>query len=106
VRRPRPRGILDLLAHLHTPRFLVPLFPLPTMFSPQSACPHHGEIRRGSWFCCMICHRSGMDHHPALQIVTAEMPEPERRRYIPPAPPGRKETRREKRARMFGNRSQ
>ena len=40
---------------------LEPLFPL-TPLTPSSTCPHHGPIRTGSRFCCMICHRSGQDH--------------------------------------------
>jgi hypothetical protein len=40
---------------------LVPLFPI-TSFEPGSRCPHHGRIKRGSRFVCMVCHQSGLDH--------------------------------------------
>ena len=50
----------------HPPR-LVPLFPLGP-YSPQSACRRHRPIERGSVFCCMVCHTSGQDDHPALQL--------------------------------------
>jgi len=51
----------------------------------------------------MICHRSGLDGHPALQIDPDEMPRPERRpEPIAPARKGAPETRRQKRARLFG----
>src|SRR5262249_13105286 len=39
---------------------LVPLFPIGA-FTPQSICPHHESIERGSTLCCMVCHASGMD---------------------------------------------
>jgi hypothetical protein len=45
---------------------LEPMFPV-TQFEPGSTCSHHGPIRRGSSFVCMVCHKSGMDHHPALK---------------------------------------
>ena len=59
-------------------------------------------MRRGSIFVCMKCHKSGVDGHPALQCNPAEMPSPE-----PPPPvieikPPAAETRRTKRARLFG----
>jgi hypothetical protein len=49
----------------HLPK-LVPLFPLGS-FTPESRCPHHAPIERGSVLCCMICHSSGQDNHPALK---------------------------------------
>jgi hypothetical protein len=45
---------------------LVPLFPVGN-YTPSSTCAHRGLIQRGSVFCCMICHTSGQDDHPALQ---------------------------------------
>lgn len=45
---------------------LVPLFPVGN-YTPRSLCGHYGQIKRGSIFCCMICHSSGQDDHPALQ---------------------------------------
>jgi hypothetical protein len=50
---------------------LEPLFPV-GYYTPQSRCPHYGPIERGSVLCCMVCHVSGQDDHPALQLnVTA-----------------------------------
>jgi hypothetical protein len=40
---------------------LEPLFPVQVL-TPYSACPHHGRIKIGSRFCCMVCHQSGQDH--------------------------------------------
>ena len=73
---------------------LVPLFPIQP-FTPQSTCPHHGPLRPGTWFCCMVCSRSGMDSHPDLRRDERTDPKPEPR---PPATPPR-ETRRQRRAR-------
>ena len=47
-------------------RDMVPMFPI-TSFVKDSACPHHGPIRPGSLFVCMICHQSGADDDPALK---------------------------------------
>jgi hypothetical protein len=49
------------------PPQLVPLFPVGN-YTPNSRCAHRGPIERGSVFCCMICHTSGQDDHPALQM--------------------------------------
>jgi len=62
---------------------LVPLFPI-AAFTPTSKCPHHGPIREGSLFCCMVCSTSGIDDHPALQRDPLTDPKPE------PGPPARK----------------
>jgi hypothetical protein len=43
------------------PPKLEPLFPIDS-YIPASPCPHHGPIRKGSTFVCMVCHRSGQDH--------------------------------------------
>lgn len=45
---------------------LIPLFPIGA-FTPQSTCSHRNPIEKGSRFCCMVCHASGMDDHPGLQ---------------------------------------
>lgn len=82
---------------------LVPLFPLGA-FTPQSTCPHHGPIRRGSVFCCMVCSQSGMDGHPALQRDPLTDPRPEPNGKTPSAPKPRsrsRETRRERRRKQF-----
>src|SRR5207245_1092841 len=60
---------------LHLPR-LIPLFPIGS-YTPQSACPHREPIGQGSAFCCMVCHDSGMDAHPALQRDPRMDPIPE-----------------------------
>jgi hypothetical protein len=85
---------------------LIPLFPIGS-FTPQSACSHRESIGRGSRFCCMVCHASGMDDHPGLgrdpQTDPAPEPEPE------PAPAvagsktsdGPRETRKQRRRRQF-----
>jgi hypothetical protein len=38
---------------------LVPLFPIGP-FTPTSHCPHHGPLRKGSEFCCMVCSQSAI----------------------------------------------
>lgn len=55
---------------------LIPLFPI-LPFVPGSICPHHGPIREGSVFCCMVCSQSGKDHHPALQRDPRTDPKPD-----------------------------
>jgi hypothetical protein len=85
------------------PPRLVPLFPIGP-FTPQSQCPHHGPIRTGSVFCCMVCSRSGMDDHPALQRDALTDPRPEPK----PAPIRSsshcRETRKERRRRLHAKR--
>jgi hypothetical protein len=51
---------------IRRPPQLVPLFPVGS-YTPDSQCAHRGPIERGSVLCCMICHTSGQDDHPALQ---------------------------------------
>jgi hypothetical protein len=89
--------------HVEDPRCpprLVPLFPIGP-FTPQSICPHHGPIRPGSIFCCMVCSQSGMDEHPALKRDPCNDPRPEPRTCMPAEPgAGRQETRKERRRRM------
>ena len=45
---------------------LVPLFPVGN-YTPDSQCGHREPIQEGSAFCCMICHMSGQDEHPAVR---------------------------------------
>ncbi len=45
---------------------LIPLFPVGN-YTPDSECGHCEPIQEGSAFCCMICHMSGQDEHPALR---------------------------------------
>jgi hypothetical protein len=91
------RGIEDQFREL--PR-LVPLFPIEA-FTPNSACPHHGPIRSGSAFCCMVCEQSGMDDHPALKRDPRTDPRPERRApAISSKAAGSHETRKQRRRRQ------
>ena len=89
----------------HPPR-LVPLFPLGP-YTPQSDCRHHRPIERGSLFCCMVCHRSGQDDHPALQH-DARVNRRLDANSSPPLPKRaaeeqtRRETRKQRRQRLFG----
>jgi hypothetical protein len=88
---------------IHPPR-LVPLFPIGP-YTPQSACPHRVPIEPGSVLCCMVCHCSGMDEHPAMQRDprTDPIPEP---KSVPTSVARSKlntqhETRKERRRRRF-----
>jgi hypothetical protein len=83
---------------LRGPR-LIPMFPLGS-YTPQSTCAHRRAIRFGSLFCCMVCHRSGIDGHPALLRDPRTDPSPEPK--PPPAPAKTAvETRKQRRAREF-----
>ncbi len=64
---------------------LIPLFPVGA-YTPQSPCPHREPIEKGSAFCCMVCHRSGMDEHPALQRDPRTDPAPESKPEPAPEP--------------------
>lgn len=83
---------------------LIPLFPVSAL-TPQSACPHHGAIESGSRLCCMVCHGSGMDDHPAMQRDPKIDPSPESGLEPAAAPPSQsgesKETRRQRRRRKL-----
>lgn len=81
---------------------LVPLFPIEP-FTPQATCGHHGPIRPGSVFCCMVCSQSGMDGHPALKRDPRTDPRPEPKAAAP-AKRGGRETRKERRRRLFAAR--
>jgi len=85
--------------HILRPPRLIPLFPVGP-YTPQSACAHRQPIQSGSVLCCMVCHRSGMDEHPALQrdSVTERAPEP-----VPLFEKIARETRRQRRQRLFGS---
>ena len=86
------------------PPRLIPLFPVGP-YTPQSACPHRVPIKPGSALCCMVCHRSGKDDHPALQRDSQTDPSPEPRLVPTPArQPGLGaplETRRQRRRKQF-----
>ena len=100
VQVPKP-GRLDDLGFR-----LTPLFPIGA-FTPHSTGPHHDSIRRGSKFCCMVCHASGMDDHPALRRDPLTDPSPEPKPA--PAPESvassksgnSRETRKQRRRRQF-----
>jgi hypothetical protein len=93
------RGCSSVVA-VKLPR-LVPLFPIGP-YTPFSSCRHKRPIQSGSLLCCMICHESGLDRHPALQRDPRADPAPE-----PKAAPSSqtlpKETRRQRRQRQFGS---
>ena len=95
----------DRLPAKPRPPDLVPLFPVPAL-SRRSECAHHGPIRRGSVLCCMVCYQSGMDHHSAFQRSPATDPKPDRKpKPYRPARPGAPETRRQRRARLYGDKA-
>jgi hypothetical protein len=81
------------------PPRLVPLFPIGS-YTPLSGCRHKQPIQTGSLLCCMVCHESGLDGHPALQRDPRTDPAPE---PTPPSKPASlaKETRRKRRERQF-----
>jgi hypothetical protein len=91
------------------PPRLVPLFPV-GIYTPQSVCAHHGPIQRGSLFCCMICHKSGHDDHPAVQDISSPSLSINQKRCecLPNTPSSGKpnlETRKQRRQRMYGESS-
>jgi hypothetical protein len=83
---------------------LIPLFPIGS-FTPESTCPHHHPIGRGSTLCCMVCHASGMDDHPGLrrdpQADPSPEPEPEPAVAESKTSDGPRETRKQRRRRQF-----
>jgi hypothetical protein len=85
------------------PPRLFPLFPIGP-FTPRSACPHHGPIRAGSVFCCMVCSRSGIDDHPALKRDPRTDPRPESKAAAPARVASVHETRRQRRQRLHAAR--
>jgi hypothetical protein len=93
----------------HSPP-LIPLFPVGA-YTPQSPCPHREPIEKGSAFCCMVCHRSGMDEHPALQRdpqtdpAPESKPEPAPQHTLQPKASESLETRKQRRRRKFAQQS-
>jgi hypothetical protein len=81
------------------PPRLVPLFPIGA-FTPRSACPHHGPIRTGSVFCCMVCSQSGVDDHPALKRDPRTDPRPEPKAAALVRVSSVRETRKQRRQRL------
>jgi hypothetical protein len=79
---------------------LVPFFPIGP-FNPDSRCGHNRPIQAGSVLCCMVCHCSGMDDHPALKRNPLTDPAPEPK--PPPAPKAAaRETRKQRRQKIYG----
>jgi hypothetical protein len=84
------------------PPRLVPLFPIGA-YTPQSTCGHRRPIEPGSSLCCMVCHTSGMDRHPALRRDPRSDPTPEPKAALSPESVKRqRETRKERRRRLYG----
>jgi hypothetical protein len=89
----------SLASTLRPPR-LVPLFPIEP-YTPHSACGHRRPIRTGSLLCCMVCHSSGMDEHPALQLGFATNLTP-LQSLAPLLRRNSHETRKNRRRRLYG----
>lgn len=83
-----------------SPLKLVPFFPIGA-FTPRSTCPHRGPIRPGSSLCCMVCSRSGVDDHPELKRDPRTDPRPEPKAAPPARPVATRETRKQRRKRLF-----
>ena len=87
---------------------LIPLFPIGA-FTPQSSCSHREPMEKGSRFCCMVCHASGMDDHPGLRRdpepkrVPGAAPDPMKGVAVPAvaSEADRVETRKQRRRRQF-----
>jgi hypothetical protein len=91
-------------AAIRPPR-LIPLFPI-APYTPLSTCGHRQPIESDSLLCCMVCHCSGVDDHPGLQRSPLTEPAPERKPDSEVVPKRQKrETRRERRQRLFGTTS-
>jgi hypothetical protein len=79
---------------------LVPFFPCGP-YTPTTRCRHDIEpIRLGSCLCCLVCHRSGLDGHPALRRDPRSDPKPDRKPKQARTP--KKETRRSRRKKLYG----
>jgi hypothetical protein len=100
--RAQEKGVITTRT-VRAPR-LVPLFPIGA-YTPQSSCGHRRAIEAGSALCCMVCHQSGMDQHPALWRDPRSEPAPEPKPAPPPVPlDTQRETRKKRREREFGAR--
>lgn len=58
------------------PPRLEPLFPVGP-YTPTTPCGHNRPIQVGSALCCMVCHASGLDGHPAFVRDPKTDPAPE-----------------------------
>jgi hypothetical protein len=87
------------------PTGIAPIFGPQPGFSPLTPCSniHHGRIPKGDKVYCPVCHKSGVDGHPALRRSKATDPAPEVAREAPPAPTRKPsiETRVQIRARLY-----
>jgi hypothetical protein len=88
----------DLAANSLLLPSLIPLFPVGP-YTPHSSCGHYQPIPPGSRLCCMVCHCSGMDDHPALKRNLGREPI---RECVPAVQRIVRETRRQRRRRLFG----
>jgi hypothetical protein len=100
------RDFSDVIDHRLSPiPELVPLFPIPAL-TPASHCGHFGPIR-DSVFICGVCLRAApwIESHPDMQLSWRDLHKRRhRRRATIPLPTIPKETRKEKRRRLFGER--
>lgn len=85
---------------------LVPAFGPQPGWSPDRACQEvcRHPVPKGSSLCCMQCHESGQDHHPALKRSKFTDPPPETKRVAAPrsvAVDRQHETRAQRRQRLF-----
>jgi hypothetical protein len=89
---------------MRRPPRLEPMFPVPP-FTPQSACPHYGPIRRGSPFVCSVCHVSPFDHWDFFLPDPLVDPKPDRkpRRRGAKPKPSTILTRKQRRYLQFGD---
>ena len=94
---------LDRRAAPPKPPNLVPMFGV-LPFTPTSECPHRIPIARGSIFVCAKCHQSGFDHLKILQRDPRTDPKPESKlKAYRPDPAHKAETRKQRRARLYGH---
>ncbi len=102
VARARAQERSTATASAVRPPRLVPLFPIGA-YTPQSSCAHRRAIEPGSSLCCMVCHSSGMDRHPALRRDPRTEPAPEPKpKVTPQVAKSPRETRKVRRKRLFG----
>ncbi len=85
------------------PPRLVPLFPIGP-YTPLASCGHSLPIESGSALCCMVCHQSGLDDHPAMRRDPQTDPKPEPKVAVAHSANlslSTRETRRQRRQRLF-----
>jgi hypothetical protein len=85
------------------PPRLVPFFPIGP-YTPLASCGHSLPIEAGSALCCMVCHQSGLDDHPAMRRDPQTDPKPEPKVAVASLENlslSTRETRRQRRQRLF-----